>query len=331
MRASLYHAVDDSLRNRIQGVAQFMKLRISTLSIDEMRDEFREHSVLGPSGDLFQVCDERGNWLYRSVPLENSRVAIRLPSRLGSAPLYENVEVEKTPIRLASQRVRVNGKPYTIQVAASMHELLESLDFFQLALLISIPLLLVAVTGGGYWISRRALAPVDEITRTARSISIQNLSERLSVPPTGDELQRLSETLNQMLARLNDSVRRMAQFTADASHELRAPIALIRTTAELSLRRDRDKEDYRDALRQVLSESERTTQLLDSLLFLARADSGAGNLDFVPLNLAESLKEALDRVENARPKNGSAWTRKFSRRLSRYRGIRQPSGGSFRF
>src|SRR5260370_15185494 len=92
---------------------------------------------------------------------------------------------------------------------------------------------------GGYWISRRALAPVDEITLAARSIGIQNLSQRLTVPATGDELQRLSETWNDMLARLESAVKRLSQFTADASHELRTPIALIRTTAELTLRRGR--------------------------------------------------------------------------------------------
>ncbi len=95
---------------------------------------------------------------------------------------------------------------------------------------------------GGYWISRRALAPVDEITQAARSIGIQNLSRRLTVPATGDELQRLSETWNDMLARLESAVKRLSQFTADASHELRTPIALIRTTAELTLRRDRSPE-----------------------------------------------------------------------------------------
>lgn len=78
----------------------------------------------------------------------------------------------------------------------------------------------------------RALAPVEEISRTAQRISIENLSDRLPVPPTGDQLERLSETLNAMFARLEAAVRRITQFTADASHDLRAPVALIRTTAE---------------------------------------------------------------------------------------------------
>jgi len=80
MRASIYHAIDDELRDRVRGVASFMDRQISSLAIPEIRDEFREHSVLGPGGDLFQVCDQDGQWLYRSVPLENNNVSIVAPS-----------------------------------------------------------------------------------------------------------------------------------------------------------------------------------------------------------------------------------------------------------
>ena len=83
------------------------------------------------------------------------------------------------------------------------------------------PLLLIAASAGGYWISKRALAPVDEISQAAQRISIENLDRATPGPRTGDQLQRLSETLNDMLSRLESSVRRITQFTADASHELR--------------------------------------------------------------------------------------------------------------
>lgn len=293
MRASLYHSVDESLRDRIQGVKHFMDEQISALSVNEIRDEFREHSVLGPGGDLFQVCDEHGTWLYRSQPLENSQVSVRHPDQLGIAPILENVRVDKTPLRMASARVLVDGHPYSVQVAAPMGEFLESLDRFRWTLIVFIPIVLLASSAGGYWVSRRALRPVGQITATARSISIQNLSDRLSVPQTGDELQRLSETLNEMLGRLNDSIRRITQFTADASHELRAPIALIRTTAELTLGRPRLPEEYEQAMKEVLVESERTTRLLESLLTLARGDSGIENPELIPMDLSAALGDAV--------------------------------------
>src|ERR1700694_4015331 len=94
MRVSAFHTIDEELEDRIRGVEKFMRLQIAALSPSEIRDEFREHSVLGPGGDLFQVCNEKGEWLYRSVVLERSEVPIFLPHRLGDAPVYENLNVQ---------------------------------------------------------------------------------------------------------------------------------------------------------------------------------------------------------------------------------------------
>jgi heavy metal sensor kinase len=133
---------------------------------------------------------------------------------------------------------------------------------------------------------------VDQITREARSISAQNLSSRLAVPRSGDELQRLSETLNGMLARLEQAFRRITQFTADASHELRTPVALMRTRAEVALRRPRSEEEYRETLQQILQDLQRTSSLIENLMLLARADSGAEALQRTRINMVESVGEA---------------------------------------
>jgi heavy metal sensor kinase len=252
--------------------------------------------VLGPGGDLFQVCDETGQWLYRSVALENANVTIALPDAL-TVPRFETQQIDRHVLRFYSERLVVNGKSYSVQVAALMNESLEALDRFRLILLFAAPLLLIAASVGGYWLSGRALRPFDEISRAAQRIGIGNLTDRLPVPRTGDQLQRLSETLNATFARLETSVSRMQQFTADASHELRAPVSLIRTTAEVTLQRDRPASEYREALHEILEESERTSQVVDSLMLLARTDSGKEALDLVHVDARDVVKGAIEQGE----------------------------------
>jgi len=294
IRRSLYETVDDTLRDRIKGVRQFMDIQLEALSLEEIRQEFREHSVLGPGGDLFQVCNSQGEWLYRSAPLAQSDLGITLPSRLPEKGLFEDLEVRKRRIRTFSSRIEVRGQPYTVQVAAPVGELAEALARYRLTIILLVPAVLLLASGGGYWMSRRALVPVDRIIRDAQSIGSQNLQKRLDVLPTGDELQRLSETLNQMLERLDQAFRRITQFTADASHELRTPVAVIRTTAELALRRPRSTSDYETALRDILAQSERTTELIESLLTLARADAGQHLLQSSRVNVGEAIRESIE-------------------------------------
>ncbi len=189
------------------------------------------------------------------------------------------------PYRTRAAEIVVQGQRFRVSVAAPLESTELTLRRLREVLLWAAPGVLLIASLGGYWISRKALRPVDAITRAARTIGIENLSERLAVPASGDELARLSQTWNGMLERLEAAVKRLSQFTADASHELRTPIALIRATAELTLRRERSPETYRDALKHILDETDRTTRLIEDLLLLARADAGlpAWPLDRVAL------------------------------------------------
>jgi heavy metal sensor kinase len=174
-----------------------------------------------------------------------------------------------------------------------MGEVQEAIHGFQITLLVLIPAVLLVACTGGYWISRHALKPVDQIIRNADAISADNLQARLDLPPAGDELTRLSHTLNKMLDRLESAFRQITRFTADASHELRTPISLISTTAEVALLKKREVAEYEEALQQIFIESERTTALIEKLLTLARADSGQQTVHFQPLDLREELRDPI--------------------------------------
>ncbi|HEY3739895.1 MAG TPA: ATP-binding protein [Bryobacteraceae bacterium] len=297
IRVSARDAVDAELNDRLRGLEQFMRVQISGVPDEPLAVELHEHSVLGPGGDLFQVCDDRGAWVYRSAVLEKAGVPILQPSQISDAPVYGDVRVQSKPLRTATTRVTIAQHTFAIQVASPMSAVDETLHRLSETLWLMVPLLLVAAGMGGFWISRRALAPVDAITTAAESISISHLSNRLVVPATGDELERLSETMNRMLGRLESSVARMTQFTADASHELRAPVAVIRTTAELAVRGHRSAADLRADMEQILAESERTTRLIESLLLMARADSvNADGLQMEPTDFAGCVREAIEQV-----------------------------------
>lgn len=294
IRMSVASAVDAELSDRLRGLEAFMRSQLAQ-QVEDIRDEFREHSVLGPGGDLVQVKDERGDWMYRSAILEQA--AIPLEMTTPSAPVFADRLVAQQRLRFASARIEIDGKAYFVQVASPVSAFYEALNRFTGLLWLTVPVLMAVAGAGGYWISRRALRPVDSITAAAESISISNLTQRLEAPKSGDELQRLSETMNRMLERLQGSVQRMTQFTADASHELRTPVAVIRTTAELALKGKSDPEQYRADLRQILTESERTSRLIESLLILVRADSGSEQLPAEPTDLTECLRRSLAQVE----------------------------------
>jgi len=253
-----------------------------------LQDELREHQELREQADFLQVCDQNGRWIYRSRLMAHYDPPVPLKASYSAY----NVMAVDLPLRVLVREMSAGGQTYRIQVAAPMDDFYEAMDRFKWLVLLLSPLVLVLASGGGYWLSRRALAPVDQITRAAQDINSNSLAKRLDVPQSGDELQRLSETLNSMLARLESSFNRITQFTADASHELRTPLALMRTTTEVSLRTSQTVSDYREAQEEVLAELEKTSSLVEKLMLLARADAGVESLQRLPVNLADCLREA---------------------------------------
>jgi heavy metal sensor kinase len=201
------------------------------------------------------------------------------------------------PYRMLEHPFAAGSHRLILLVAAPLEANRLVLRTFSTGLLWSIPAVLAVSALGGYLLSRRALKPVDQITAATRSISVSNLSGRLPVPETRDELQRLSETCNAMLARLESAVNEIKRFTDDASHELRNPVSFVRTTAELALRNRQADPASRRAFEEIVAECGKASRLLTDMLTLARADAGTSQIAFEPVDLAEVTKSVCQKAQ----------------------------------
>ncbi|MCX6538368.1 MAG: ATP-binding protein [Acidobacteria bacterium] len=294
LQESLAEAIDKGLVSRVTAIGRFLDQQTGPATMQEMEDDLREYVTLDPGWNLVRITSANGIPVYKSPAFDDTGLPPMAAELAGRGRVFRDVRMKGHPLRMITARVVARQHVYTVDVAVALGELQEALDQFRWAVLVLVPCGILAAALGGYWISRRALAPVDRIASTARAITARDLGRRLDVPATGDELQRLTETLNAMLDRLEAAFRETTRFTADASHELRSPISVIRTSAEIALRRDRSVEEYREALAGILRESERTSVLVQDLLTLTRADAGVDALQRKPLDLRVLLEDMRD-------------------------------------
>jgi signal transduction histidine kinase len=234
VRATLDEGIDESLAARADDLAQLVA-----------RDALPPQ-LAGDDEDRFaEVRDASGRVLARSAPAP--REGFRLVRRQAAGGA-------------------------TITVGASLDDRDEALATLARLLLIGGPIALGLATLAAYLVAGAALRPVEAMRRRAAEISSETSGERLPVPPSRDEIQRLGETLNEMLERLDAGLVRQRRFVADASHELRTPLSLLRTELELALRRPRTPEEHEAALRSVAEEVDRLVRLAEGLLLLATAE-----------------------------------------------------------
>jgi len=292
IRDSIHDTIDKDLRSRLQAMRDYLRRQVADPDSGPLAEELAEQAALAPSGTRFRIAGADGRWIYQSPATRAWKPQPPDPSRLPAGGRAQTIVAGGKPVRVLSAPVSLG----VVQIGLPIDEFYEMLDEFTWTALLASPLVLLLASAGGYWMSRRALEPVDRISRTAEEIGAQNLSQRLPLRCAGDELDRLSATLNAMFARLEAAFHRITQFTADASHELRTPVAIIRTTAELVRSKPRGQEEYTKALDRILAESERTSRLIEDLMLLARADAGADGVVQEPMNLAECLRGACAEV-----------------------------------
>ena len=239
-----------------------------------------------------RVTREPATLVYRSGPPANrsfdpsalSVVAVPRATRVA-APMTDIVSDQHMMIRATP--VVADSGTYLVELGVSIDSIDEVLNRLLDLLALLLPVLIVCAAGGGYWLVNRALRPVDLLSQTAEQMSLQNLTLRLPVERSGDALERLSISLNNMLGRLRDSVQTQRRFLADASHELRTPLTVIKgELQELTHESQVTQSDLRERVGSVLEEVARLEHLVSGLLVLSRLDAGETRGDWVDVDLA---------------------------------------------
>lgn len=290
----LRHAADQELTSGIDGVAAFLQHKLDMKDMDHLNDELREHSALLPRGKMFRVVRPDESIVYQPDMMVVVPTVVPRPDKLRE----ESLEVKGRSYRTISRFATIGPYVFMIQVAVDQTEYRELTTGLAWILLLSVPIVGLLAAFAGHWMSGRALSPIDQITKTTNSIDARSLSRRLPLLGTNDELDQLSITINRMLDRIAASYERIEQFTGDASHELRTPVALIRSNAELLLMREDNHPKIKQGLSDIITESAYMTALIGDLLTLARGAEERSSSPIELIELGDPIRAILDRARS---------------------------------
>jgi signal transduction histidine kinase len=276
---TLDRTIDDGLHARTEAVGALVRQGVPVAS----------------TGQITQVLDANGRPVG-GAPRTRLLDAGQVRRATAAAFVLERpVPGDDELARLLATPFETAGGPRIVVVGSSLEQRGDALENLLVALLIGGPLALLLASIAGYGLAAAALRPVESMRREAEEVSATQPGRRLSLPPARDEVGRLGETLNSMLARLEAAFAREQRFVTEASHELRTPLASLRTELELALRRKRTKEELEAAVRSAAEETERLVRLAEDLLVLARAHGGSLPLAPEGVRSDELLRRVGDR------------------------------------
>ena len=305
--------LDDSLSSVARAIGE--SVRRPALFGSDIEDSLQ--SLLGPelAERFFQLLDPFGRLDPRVVPPRRSRLPLSaeaLQNAKRGEPTLETMAIRpgsNKSFRLLTLPVVRNGATVNIvQVAMSLENVEAARSRFLLVLLILAPVALAASALGGWFLARRALAPVHAMVDTARRIEAEDLSKRLPARSSDDELGRLAAVLNDMLARLEFSFGAVRRFSADAAHELRTPLTILKGEIEVALGSSQDPAEIRRTLASCLEEVDRLNALVEDLLLMARMEANALSTRPIPVNLAEVLQDAAPALNELAARAGNRCT-----------------------
>jgi heavy metal sensor kinase len=293
VRNAAEQTIDADLRARLAAVRENLPASLSVENATPLGEELEEQAATGAAGVWLQMADKDGHWLRQSDALKDDNQLPLSGNHLPPDGGTRTTTIRGKPFRILT--APVNGG--IVQLGMPIGQFADMLEKFKWTLIFACPLLLALAAGGGYWMSGRALRPVDEIAMTVARINSENLAERLRMRGTDDELDRLSGLINQMLVRLESAFNRVAQFTADASHELRTPVAIIRTTGEVMQTSAGGFAEHQAEWIHVVGQARRMSNLIDDLLLLARTDASHSGLAFEGIDLADVVRAAVAEIK----------------------------------
>jgi heavy metal sensor kinase len=293
---SLYRNLDNSLELRSQQIC----------SVPPVLESIWEGEFQEELGEIVMLYFYTGSQLVQvsppgmSIPLSQEFIYQAINGR-STFTTVEGVEGQglrllAVPIHLGIPGMPLSSQPGALIIGRSTRQIDQALHGLVRTLVIAVPLALAVAAGGGIFLAGRALKPVDKIAQTADEIGETDLGRRINVN-TKDELGRLAATLNAMIGRLERAFQRQKQFTSDASHELRAPLAVIEAESSLALQKERPPGDYRQSLETISQESKQMSSLIEQLLTLARADAGKEQWNFTEVNLGRLIANLSADVE----------------------------------
>ncbi len=234
---------------------------------------------------------EGGSSLAVSAPFDSVAIARHAGDVQESSFSFANM-------RVAAHRLEENGHVLIAIAAEPLDGVEADLAAIRRAVFLALPLILALAGAGGYWFAARNLAPLDSMAAQASRISSNNLDARIDIGDAAQELTALEASFNELLGRIDLSFEGMRRFVADASHEIRTPVAVIRGEADVALAKDRGVGEYRESLSIILDESRRLSVLVDSLLNLAHADAGRVKLQNRPFYWNDLLAECCRSMQS---------------------------------
>jgi len=294
MRHHLMRRIDQGLTEELADVLS----EVNRAKTPDGLKDWLDRRFAAHAGFDFQITRPNGERFFYNPRLAEKAWPLPTEDADPSAPMFQTLPVEaKRDWRIVHVNVAGPDGPLTVQVGRSLAAYEHELNELLMTFLLAGPLTLLATICGGYFLASRVLRPVQQMTQAAKVISADRLNERIAVVNPHDELGELGETLNQMIERLERSFTEMRRFTADAAHELRTPLAIIRNEAEVALRLPRSSEQYCGVLENLLEDTNRLSMLADQLLFLSRQDTGIGSKVKESVRLDAFLGEVVGNMQ----------------------------------